>query len=365
MDTLEGTGNTVQTHRSTLKSLPYLSRSPYGSPRRNLGAETAKKRTITKRSIQWQPSRTTPARAARHHSRVASKRSWHAARRTHPGSSLGPDCSTSSRTTAYAAPGPANAAQTGTLHYRTPAPARTTTKLFPQPDGATGTRRVPVRFKGQGACAQTQPDAVRSRAQAPGQRATGCEAIRASVQQQVPPRRRNPAQVLDTTTTRARRGASTVTSSRFVAGEPSDVGTHQHHEDMAPQNSGTPLIRTRSPYGRRARRTYLHRLHRQGREDCRARYRVSTTRTPIWVAPTQEAFEKSDTIPEGTYDPKRSLTATTWSRDDFNSRKKETSTPHPDNNPLDCGGYGSHVAGTPGRLRLKRRTKKRRNWFVP
>ena len=28
------------------------------------------------------------------------------------------------------------------------------------------------------------------------------------------------------------------------------------------------------------------------------------------------------------------------------SAKKETSTPHPDNNPLDCGGHGSHVAGT-------------------
>ena len=64
---------------------------------------------------------------------------------------------------------------------------------------------------------------------------------------------------------------------------------------------------------------------------------------------TKEAYEKakaSDTIPEGTYDPKKFLGGYDLVGDDYNSAKKETSTPHPDANPLDCGGHGSHVAGT-------------------
>ena len=72
--------------------------------------------------------------------------------------------------------------------------------LSPSLDGATGERAVFVRFKGQGAYAQTQPDAVRSRAQAPVNAQAQVQAIRASVQQQgASAAKESGAQVLYTT----------------------------------------------------------------------------------------------------------------------------------------------------------------------
>ena len=199
-------------------------------------------------------------------------------------------------TQAYAAPGVVR----GDVDAPRSASAETpnpTEVLSPSLDGATGERAVFVRFKGQGAYAQTQPDAVRSRAQAPVNAQAQVQAIRASVQQQgASAAKESGAQVLYTTHN-TMRGVALYGNVEIVV---LDTGIDYTHADL-----GGPG--------------------------------------------TKEAYEKakaSDTIPEGTYDPKKFLGGYDLVGDDYNSAKKETSTPHPDANPLDCGGHGSHVAGT-------------------
>ena len=98
-----------------------------------------------------------------------------------------------------------------------------------------------MRFKGQGAYAQTQPDAVRSRAQAPVNAQAQVQAIRASVQQQgASAAKESGAQVLYTTHNTMRGVAlyGNVEQIRALANR-SDVERISIIEDMAPQNSGT------------------------------------------------------------------------------------------------------------------------------
>ena len=102
-------------------------------------------------------------------------------------------------TQAYAAPGVVRGDVDAprSASAETPNPAEV---LSPSLDGAAGERAVFVRFKGQGAYAQTQPDAVRSRAQAPVNAQAQVQAIRASVQHQVASAaKESDAQVLYTT----------------------------------------------------------------------------------------------------------------------------------------------------------------------
>ena len=254
-------------------------------------------------------------------------------------------------TQAYAAPGVVR----GDVDAPRSASAETpnpTEVLSPSLDSATGERAVFVRFKGQGAYAQTQPDAVRSRAQAPVNAQAQVQAIRASVQQQgASAAKESGAQVLYTTHNTMRGVAlyGNVEQIRALANR-SDVERISIIEDMAPQNSGTLIdTDTLSVWAKSPQNPASTGYTGRGVKIVVLDTGIDYTHADLGGPGTQEAFEKakaSDTIPEGTYDPKKFLGGYDLVGDDYNSGKKETSTPHPDNNPLDCGGHGSHVAGT-------------------
>ena len=254
-------------------------------------------------------------------------------------------------TQAYAAPGVVH----GDVDAPRSASAETpnpTEVLSPSLDGATGERAVFVRFKGQGAYAQTQPDAVRSRAQAPVNAQAQVQAIRASVQQQgASAAKESGAQVLYTTHNTMRGVAlyGNVEQIRALANR-DDVERISIIEDMAPQNSGTLIdTDTLSVWAKSPANPASTGYTGKGVKIVVLDTGIDYTHADLGGPGTQEAFEKakaSDTIPEGTYDPKKFLGGYDLVGDDYNSGKKETSTPHPDNNPLDCGGHGSHVAGT-------------------
>ena len=254
-------------------------------------------------------------------------------------------------TQAYAAPGVVH----GDVDAPRSASAETpnpTEVLSPSLDGATGERAVFVRFKGQGAYAQTQPDAVRSRAQAPVNAQAQVQAIRASVQQQgASAAKESGAQVLYTTHNTMRGVAlyGNVEQIRALANR-DDVERISIIEDMAPQNSGTLIdTDTLSVWAKSPANPASTGYTGKGVKIVVLDTGIDYTHADLGGPGTQEAFEKakaSDTIPEGSYDPKKFLGGYDLVGDDYNSAKKETSTPHPDANPLDCGGHGSHVAGT-------------------
>ena len=254
-------------------------------------------------------------------------------------------------TQAYAAPGVVR----GDVDAPRSASAETpnpTEVLSPSLDGATGERAVFVRFKGQGAYAQTQPDAVRSRAQAPVNAQAQVQAIRASVQQQgASAAKESGAQVLYTTHNTMRGVAlyGNVEQIRALANR-SDVERISIIEDMAPQNSGTLIdTDTLSVWAKSPANPASTGYTGKGVKIVVLDTGIDYTHADLGGPGTKEAYEKakaSDTIPEGTYDPKKFLGGYDLVGDDYNSAKKETSTPHPDANPLDCGGHGSHVAGT-------------------
>ena len=255
-------------------------------------------------------------------------------------------------TQAYAAPGvvrgDVDAPRSASAETPTP-----TEVLSPSLDGATGERAVFVRFKGQGAYAQTQPDAVRSRAQAPVNAQAQVRAIRASVQQQgASAAKESGAQVLYTTHNTMRGVAlyGNVEQIRALANR-SDVERISIIEDMAPQNTGSVLdTDTLSVWAQQhAQNPASTGYTGKGVKIVVLDTGIDYTHADLGGPGTKEAYEKakaSDTIPEGTYDPKKFLGGYDLVGDDYNSAKKETSTPHPDANPLDCGGHGSHVAGT-------------------
>ena len=255
-------------------------------------------------------------------------------------------------TQAYAAPGvvrgDVDAPRSASAETPTP-----TEVLSPSLDGATGERAVFVRFKGQGAYAQTQPDAVRSRAQAPVNAQAQVQAIRASVQQQgASAAKESGAQVLYTTHNTMRGVAlyGNVEQIRALANR-SDVERISIIEDMAPQNTGSVLdTDTLSVWAQQhAQNPASTGYTGKGVKIVVLDTGIDYTHADLGGPGTKETYEKakaSDTIPEGTYDPKKFLGGYDLVGDDYNSAKKETSTPHPDANPLDCGGHGSHVAGT-------------------
>ena len=255
-------------------------------------------------------------------------------------------------TAAYAAPGVVRGADRDAPHQNTGTGENNNEVLSPSLDGATGERAVFVRFKGQGAYAQTQPDAVRSRAQAPVNAQAQVQAIRASVQQQgASAAKESGAQVLYTTHNTMRGVAlyGNVEQIRALANR-DDVERISIIEDMAPQNSGTLIdTDTLSVWAKSPANPASTGYTGKGVKIVVLDTGIDYTHADLGGPGTQEAFEKakaSDTIPEGTYDPKKFLGGYDLVGDDYNSAKKETSTPHPDNNPLDCGGHGSHVAGT-------------------
>ena len=255
-------------------------------------------------------------------------------------------------TQAYAAPGVVRGGDVDaprSASAETPTP---TEVLSPSLDGATGERAVFVRFKGQGAYAQTQPDAVRSRAQAPVNAQAQVQAIRASVQQQgASAAKESGAQVLYTTHNTMRGVAlyGNVEQIRALANR-SDVERISIIEDMAPQNTGSVLdTDTLSVWAKSPQNPASTGYTGKGVKIVVLDTGIDYTHADLGGPGTKEAYEKakaSDTIPEGTYDPKKFLGGYDLVGDDYNSAKKETSTPHPDANPLDCGGHGSHVAGT-------------------
>ena len=256
-------------------------------------------------------------------------------------------------TQAYAAPGVVRGGDVDAPRSASAETPNPTEVLSPSLEGATGERAVFVRFKGQGAYAQTQPDAVRSRAQAPVNAQAQVQAIRASVQQQgASAAKESGAQVLYTTHNTMRGVAlyGNVEQIRALANR-SDVERISIIEDMAPQNSGTLLdTDTLSVWAQQhAQNTASTGYTGKGVKIVVLDTGIDYTHADLGGPGTKEAYEKakaSDTIPEGTYDPKKFLGGYDLVGDDYNSAKKETSTPHPDANPLDCGGHGSHVAGT-------------------
>ena len=263
--------------------------------------------------------------------------------------------SLSAGTVAYAAPSAIRGADVDAP--RTSVEAQTPEEvLSPSLDGASGERAVFVRFKGQGAYAQTQPQAVRSRAQAPVNAQAQVQAIRASVQQQgASAAQQAGAQVLYTTHNTMRGVAlyGNVEQIRALANRP-DVERISVIEDMEPQNTGSLLdTDTLSVWAQHHAQTGANPASTgytgKGVKIVVLDTGIDYTHADLGGPGTQEAYEKakaSDTIPEGTYDPQKFLGGYDLVGDAYNSSKKETSTPHPDANPLDCGGHGSHVAGT-------------------
>lgn len=223
------------------------------------------------------------------------------------------------------------AAQTGTHHHDTGTGEQQ--RRPPSLDGTTGERAVFVRFRS----GRVRPDpAGRGPLPRAGTRqraGAGAGNPRQRVQQQgASAAKESGAQVLHTTHNAMRGVALThgnVEQIRALANRDDVERISIVVEDMAPRVSAAPsLIRTRSPYGRRARRTRLHRLHRQGREDCRARcrYRLHARR----FGRPRQAFEErraSDTLIRGAPDPKKFLGGYDLVGDDYNSGKKETSRP--------------------------------------
>lgn len=255
-------------------------------------------------------------------------------------------------TQAYAAPGVVRGGDVDAPRSASAETPNPTEVLSPSLEGATGERAVFVRFKGQGAYAQTQPDAVRSRAQAPVNAQAQVQAIRASVQQQgASAAKESGAQVLYTTHNTMRGVAlyGNVEQIRALANR-SDVERISIIEDMAPQNSGTLIdTDTLSVWAKSPANPASTGYTGKGVKIVVLDTGIDYTHADLGGPGTKEAYEKakaSDTIPEGTYDPKKFLGGYDLVGDDYNSAKKETSTPHPDANPLDCGGHGSHVAGT-------------------
>ena len=256
-------------------------------------------------------------------------------------------------TQAYAAPGVVRGGDVDAPRSASVETPNPTEVLSPSLEGATGERAVFVRFKGQGAYAQTQPDAVRSRAQAPVNAQAQVQAIRASVQQQgASAAKESGAQVLYTTHNTMRGVAlyGNVEQIRALANR-DDVERISIIEDMAPQNSGTLIATdTLSVWAQQhAQNPASTGYTGKGVKIVVLDTGIDYTHADLGGPGTKEAYEKakaSDTIPEGTYDPKKFLGGYDLVGDDYNSAKKETSTPHPDANPLDCGGHGSHVAGT-------------------
>ena len=255
-------------------------------------------------------------------------------------------------TQAYAAPGVVRGGDVDAPRSASAETPNPTEVLSPSLDGATGERAVFVRFKGQGAYAQTQPDAVRSRAQAPVNAQAQVQAIRASVQQQgASAAKESGAQVLYTTHNTMRGVAlyGNVEQIRALANR-DDVERISIIEDMAPQNTGSLLdTDTLSVWAKSPANPASTGYTGKGVKIVVLDTGIDYTHADLGGPGTKEAYEKakaSDTIPEGTYDPKKFLGGYDLVGDDYNSAKKETSTPHPDANPLDCGGHGSHVAGT-------------------
>lgn len=255
-------------------------------------------------------------------------------------------------TAAYAAPGVVRGADRDAPRQDTGTGENSNEVISPSLDGATGERAVFVRFKGQGAYAQTQPDAVRSRAQAPVNAQAQVQAIRASVQQQgASAAKESGAQVLYTTHNTMRGVAlyGNVEQIRALANR-DDVERISIIEDMAPQNSGTLIdTDTLSVWAKSPANPASTGYTGKGVKIVVLDTGIDYTHADLGGPGTQEAYEKakaSNTIPEGTYDSKKFLGGYDLVGDDYNSAKKETSTPHPDANPLDCGGHGSHVAGT-------------------
>ena len=255
-------------------------------------------------------------------------------------------------TQAYATPGVVRGGDVDAPRSASAETPNPTEVLSPSLDGATGERAVFVRFKGQGAYAQTQPDAVRSRAQAPVNAQAQVQAIRASVQQQgASAAKESGAQVLYTTHNTMRGVAlyGNVEQIRALANR-DDVERISIIEDMAPQNTGSVLdTDTLSVWAKSPQNPASTGYTGKGVKIVVLDTGIDYTHADLGGPGTKEAYEKakaSDTIPEGTYDPKKFLGGYDLVGDDYNSAKKETSTPHPDANPLDCGGHGSHVAGT-------------------
>ena len=182
------------------------------------------------------------------------------------------------------------------------------------------------------------------------------QAIRASVQQQgASAAQQAGAQVLYTTHNTMRSVAlyGNVEQIRALANRP-DVERISVIEDMEPQNTGSLLdTDTLSVWAQHHAQTGANPASTgytgKGVKIVVLDTGIDYTHADLGGPGTQEAYEKaktSDTIPEGTYDPQKFLGGYDLVSDAYNSSKKETSTPHPDANPLDCGGHGSHVAGT-------------------
>lgn len=193
-----------------------------------------------------------------------------------------------------------------------------------------------------GGCVRTgtQPDAVRSclgaRQRAKHRyQAIRCQCAAAGRLRGV---KRSSAQVTGCTTTMRGVALCGNTSGSSCARKPPAIAERIIIEDMAPQTAAPSSIPLRAlRVGRRAMNPAPP-TTQQGRERLimlDAEYH--STSHSGWVLAFQNASAGWYQLRfEGTYDPKKFLGGYDLVSDDYNSAQKETSIPHPDNNPLDC-----------------------------
>ncbi|MEH0109410.1 S8 family serine peptidase [Tersicoccus sp. MR15.9] len=221
-------------------------------------------------------------------------------------------------------------------------------KISPRLASASGQISVYVQFTGQGAFDRTQPAAVKSGAQKPVANVAEVKAIRASIQ----------------TAARAAAGAARATTlyttTNTIPGVAlrGDAAALRALAQQANVVKITPLVTKHvdnkgTDIDTRALDSWVQtKATGQGTTIAVIDTGLDYTHTDFGGPGTSAAFAQakaSPTIPAGLFDPNKFAGGYDLVGDDYDADPSSATyqpVPKPDENPLDCNGHGSHVAGT-------------------